>query len=202
LTDDLKAEQVRSFISIELPEETKLGLDQLQNALKGPLQSCAKWVNPESIHLTLKFLGNIELSQINSIAAAMQDTTRSFEGFRLQISGLGAFPNVTRVRVIWVGIQGDLEKLIKLQKLLDFNLAKLGYLPEKRAFVPHLTLARVRDYASPAERLALGELVSSIKNHSVFNIEINSLSLMRSQLTPKGAIYSKLRSIRLKTACE
>jgi RNA 2',3'-cyclic 3'-phosphodiesterase len=202
LTDGLKTEQVRSFISIELPEEIKLGLDQLQSALKGPLQSCAKWVNPESIHLTLKFLGNVEVSQINLIAAAIQDTARSFEGFRLQMSGLGAFPNVTRVRIIWVGIQGDLEKLLALQKLLDFNLAKLGYLPEKRAFVPHLTLARVRDYASPAERLALGELVSSIKNHSVFNVEVNSLCLMRSQLTPKGAIYSKLRSIRLKTPCE
>lgn len=202
MTDELKPEQVRSFIAIELPEDVKRGICQLQSALKGPLQTCAKWVDPDSIHLTLKFLGNVEISKIDAVAAAMQDTTSSFEGFRLQISGLGAFPNVKRIQIIWVGIQGDLEKLLALQKFLDANLAKLGYLAEKRAFVPHLTLARVRDYASPAERLALGDLVDRTKNDSVFTIEVSSLSLMRSQLTPKGAIYSRLRSIPLKTPCQ
>jgi RNA 2',3'-cyclic 3'-phosphodiesterase len=197
MNNEKKSEQIRSFIAVELPDKVKDGLGRIQSTLKSDDPNCTKWVDPQSIHLTLKFLGNIDVNRIDAITGAMQDTAALFDEFRLQIGGLGAFPNLRRVQVIWVGIKGDIERLLALQKNLDTKLAKLGYLPEKRAFVPHLTLARVRDYASPAERLALGELITGTRENLMFNVAVTSLSLMRSQLNPKGAIYSQLRSVEL-----
>jgi RNA 2',3'-cyclic 3'-phosphodiesterase len=195
------SEQVRTFIAIELPDQVKQGLGQLQATLKAVHPDSAKWVDPYSIHLTLKFLGNVEVGKIDAISQAILETAQSFDGFQLHISGLGAFPNLRRVQVVWVGIEGNVERLQALQKHLDSNLTQLGYLPEKRAFVPHLTLARVRDNTSSEDRLAIGDLISRTKNSSVFDVEVNSLSLMRSQLTPRGAIYSRLGSFGLKTPC-
>jgi 2'-5' RNA ligase len=190
-------EQIRCFIAIELPEEIKAALSRLQAQLKSGAQSSVKWVNPYSIHLTLKFLGNVNADMMSQITEAIAEAARGVSPLHLEIKGLGVFPNLRRVQVVWVGISGDLEKLLQLQKGIESRLAELGFTPEGRAFTPHLTLARVREQASAEERQKLGELIASTKFEAEYTFPVEAVSLIRSQLTREGAIYSKISSVEL-----
>jgi len=191
-------EQVRCFIAVELPDEVKTGLDQLQAQLKSGNQPWVKWVDPYSIHLTLKFLGNVAVDRIDPITAAMEEATQGVSPLHLEVKDLGVFPNLRRVQVVWVGVSGEVDKLARLQQRLESNLAGLGFTPERRRFTPHLTLARLRDRASPDEREGLGKLIASTKFEAAYTFPVDAISLMRSQLTREGAIYSKISSSELK----
>lgn len=192
---------IRLFIAIELPEPVKAGLKRVQDTLRLVDPSCAKWVDPGSIHLTLKFLGNVDSEKVDGIVRLMDEASQEVRPFRLELKGLGAFPNLRRVQVVWVGVAGDLDHLKILQKKLEDNLAELGFPSEGRAFTPHLTLARLREDIAPAGRESLGAAIGSFKLESNLVIEVNSLSLMKSQLTRAGAIYTQLASIKLKSPC-
>jgi 2'-5' RNA ligase len=191
-------EQIRSFIAIELPNELKLGLTQLETQLKSDKQPWVKWVNPEGIHLTLKFLGNIAVDRTGEITKAMEEAVQGISPFRLEVKGLGVFPNLRRVQVAWVGISGEIDKLTQLQKRIETNLTPLGFAPESRAFTPHLTLARLRDQASLDERQRFGQLIANTKFEVAYTIEVDAISLMRSQLTREGAIYSRISLVKLR----
>jgi len=191
-------EQVRSFVAIELPEELKAGLTQLQAQLKSGEQPWVKWVDPYSIHLTLKFLGNITVDRIGEITRAMEAAAQGIPPFHLMVKGLGVFPNLRRVQVAWVGLNGELDKLSQLQQRIESNLARLGFAPESRPFTPHLTLARLRNQASLDERQRFGQLIADTRFEAAYTIEVDTVSLMRSQLTREGAIYSRISSVGLK----
>ena len=191
-------EQIRSFIAIKLPDELKRGLTQLQAQLKLGNQPSVKWVDPNSIHLTLKFLGNVPVDRIDNITGAMEKAAQGISPFHLEVKDLGVFPNLRRVQVVWVGISGQVERLSQLQQRIESNLAPLGFAPESRPFTPHLTLARVRDQASPDERQRFGQLIANARFEAAFTLEVASISLMRSQLTREGAIYSRISSAGLK----
>ena len=190
-------EQIRSFIAIELPDELKVGLAQLEARLRSAESSWVKWVDPYSIHLTLKFLGNIATDRVNEITGAMKDAVQGTTSFHLETKQLGAFPNLRRVQVVWVGIGGEVEKLIQLQQRIDSSFAPLGFAAETRPFTPHLTLARLRDRASPSERQRFGQLITSTRFEAVHTIKVDAINLVRSQLTRGGAIYSQISSVRL-----
>jgi len=190
-------EQIRSFIAIELPDELKLGLSQLEARLKVGKQPGVKWVDPYSIHLTLKFLGSITTDRISEITKAIEEAVQGISPFHLEVKSLGVFPNLRRVQVAWVGISGEVDKLNQLQKRIDFNLARLGFAPESRPFTPHLTLARLRNQASSPERQRFGQLIADTKSEITYSFEVKAISLMRSQLTREGAIYSRINSIKL-----
>ena len=191
-------EQVRSFIAIELPDELRQGLAQLQDRLKLGKQSWVKWVDPYSIHLTLKFLGNIDVDSIDAITKAIETAAQGIPPFHLEVKDLGVFPNLKRVQVVWVGMSGEVDKLDQLQKRIDSNLARLGFAPESRSFTPHLTLARLRNQASPDERQRLGQLIANIRFEAADIIKVDTINLMRSQLTREGAIYSRISAVALK----
>jgi 2'-5' RNA ligase len=191
-------EQIRSFIAIELPDELKLELIQLEARLKLDKQPWVKWVNPYSIHLTLKFLGNIAIDRTGEITGAIEEAVQGISPFHLEVKELGVFPNLRRVQVAWVGISGELDKLSQLQKRIETNLTPLGFAPESRAFTPHLTLARLRDQASLDERQRFGQLIANAKFEAAYTIEVDAISLMRSQLTREGAIYSRISLAELK----
>ena len=191
-------EQIRSFIAIELPNELKLGLTRLEKQLKSDKQPWVKWVNPDGIHLTLKFLGNIAVDRIGEITRAMEEAARGILPFHLAVKDLGVFPNLKRVQVAWVGISGEIDKLGQLHKRIETNLTPLGFAPESRAFTPHLTLARLRNQASLDERQRFGQLIANTKFEAAYTIEVDAISLMRSQLTREGAIYSRISSVELK----
>jgi len=191
-------EQVRSFIAIELPDELKLELSQLVAKLKSGEQSWVKWADPYGIHLTLKFLGNVAVNMLSDITGAIEKAVQGIAPFHLEVKELGVFPNLRRVQVAWVGISGEVDKLSQLQQRIESNLAPLGFTPESRPFVPHLTLARLRDQASLAERQEFGQLITGTRFTATHNIKVNAISLMRSQLTREGAIYSRISSVGLK----
>jgi len=190
-------EQIRSFIAIELPDELRLKLGQLEAQLKSGKQPWVKWVNPDSIHLTLKFLGNIASDRTGEITRAIEEAAQGIPPFHLEVKDLGVFPNLKRVQVVWVGISGEVDKLGEFQQRLESNLACLGFAPESRPFTPHLTLARLRNQASLDERQRFGQLITGSR-FEAGAIEVDAINLMRSQLTREGAIYSRISSVRLK----
>ena len=190
-------EQIRAFVAIELPEEARRGLASLRRELERKEHGFVKWVDPQGIHLTLKFLGNIPSKRIPEITQALEKVAGATAPFHLEISGLGAFPNSKQVRVFWVGIAGEVEKLSRFQQSIESALAALGFAKEERPFVPHLTVARVREGASPLERRNFGELVASTIFEDKYPVEVEAVSLMRSQLTPAGAIYTSLSTVGL-----
>jgi len=190
-------EQIRSFIAIELPEEAKKGLARLRRELERDEHKFVKWVDPAGIHLTLKFLGNIPSKRVAEITEAIKKASQGISPFHLEISGLGAFPSLRQARVFWVGVGGEMDQLSRLQQNIDSALAALGFAKEQRPFVPHLTLARIREGASPPERRSFGELVGSTVFEDKYPVEVEAVRLMRSQLTPAGAIYTCLSEVGL-----
>ena len=191
-------EQIRSFIAIELPEEVKSGLKKVQEGLKSAHPTCARWVDPYSIHLTLKFLGNTTTAKIAAITQSMSEAAQTVSPFHLEVKGPGAFPNLKRVQVIWIGLSGDLDKLQALQKNIEAKVSPLGFPPENRLFTPHLTLARLRETATPLERQEMGDIIINTKIESDLLIQVNTIHLIKSQLTRGGAIYTRLCSVELK----
>ena len=189
--------EIRSFIAIELPGEVREGLARLRSGLERDEHRFVKWVDPGGIHLTLKFLGNIPFKQVTEITKAIEEAAQGISPFHLEISGIGAFPNLNQFRVFWVGISGEVDKLSMLQQNMDSALAALGFAKEERSFVPHLTLARIRQGASPSERSSFGDLVGSTIFEDKYHIKVNAISLMKSQLTPAGAIYTRLSVVGL-----
>lgn len=190
-------DKIRAFIAVELPAELKQFLTRLQIRLKEDKQPRIKWVNPDSIHLTLKFLGNITPAMVEPITQAMNDAAQKTAPFKLNIQQPGAFPSLKRVQVVWVGLGGEVEKVKQLYQLLEANLTRLGFAAEQRSFKPHLTLARLGNEVAAEQRQYLGELIAGTEAKTDIVIEVDSISLMKSQLTREGAIYSRISSVRL-----
>ena len=190
-------EQVRSFISIDVPDELKLGLTQLEGQLKTTRQPWVKWVDPSSIHLTLKFLGSITIDRISEIIGSMEAAIQGIPLFSLEVKDLGVFPSLRRVQVAWVKISGEVTKLSRLQQHLESNLACLGFAAESRSFTPHLTLARLRTGASLDDRQGFGQLIAATRFEATYTIKVAAINLMKSRLTREGAIYSRVGSVSL-----
>ncbi len=185
-------ETIRSFIALELTPEVHQELTRAQSQLKAS-DTDVKWVNPENIHLTLKFLGSISLELIAEIKKILEELAREHRAFQLEVKNLGAFPKIEYPRVIWVGIERGSEHSINLVRDLEQRLIKVGFLPEKRPFKPHLTLGRVR---SSRKRNQLRELLQSVKL-TPKTMQAEKLTLFKSTLTASGAIYEPLYSTSL-----
>ena len=194
----LNSEEIRSFVAIELPEEVKNRLVRLRGGLERKEHAFVKWVEPGGIHLTLKFLGNISPELVTEITRAIKESSEGISPFRLELSGLGAFPNLKQPRVVWVGIYGEVDKLLRLQHNVDSALISLGFAKEERPFTPHLTLARIKQGAPFTQLKNFGELVMSSNFEREYSFEVKTVDLMRSQLTPKGAIYTRISVVELR----
>ncbi len=190
-------EQIRAFIAIELPEELKISLARLQDSLRSGREEFVKWVDPEGIHLTLKFLGNVPSDKIAEITEAIARAAKGVKPFYLQAQGVGAFPNLKSPKVVWVGLGGELQSLKNLQSRIERTLSELDFPAETKEFSPHLTLGRVRDKATSRERSQLGEALGALKFESSSAFLVDGISLMRSTLTSSGAIYNRLSSVKL-----
>ncbi len=149
---------------------------------------------PQNIHLTLKFLGAISPDAVAPIARVMREAGQNTPPFVLGVHGLGVFPNQKRVQIVWAGVTGDVTKLVELQKRLDGGLAGLGFAAESRAFTAHLTLARMREDASPAEREAAGNLVQATRFEGG-DFAVDSISLIRSELRREGPLYTRIAAV-------
>lgn len=192
-------EKIRTFVAIELPEDVTSALAGLQSDLRQRLQTRAiRWVKPEAIHLTLKFLGDVPADQIDEVAMALRAACVGIPPFEFSLAGLGCFPNARRPNVVWVGLEGDLRLLHQLRDAVEAHIAPLGYPTERRAFEPHLTLGRVKR-ASPSEARAIGGEIEATKLGMVARVQVNQVSLMRSDLSPAGATYTRLAVVPLLT---
>jgi len=189
---------IRSFIAIELPPELKKELTKVETQLKINSPPVIKWIEPGSIHITLKFLGETSDAILDDLILAMEESVVGVSPFKLDVRQLGAFPGVDRPQVIWVGVSGEMEKLKQLQKNLEKNTEQLGFKRESRTFSPHLTLGRVRDGARPDDIQRIGKLLNETVFTALHNINVNQINLMKSVLTPNGAIHTFIGSTKLK----
>jgi 2'-5' RNA ligase len=191
-------EMIRTFVAIELDDALLTVLRQVQDELKrAPVARLARWVSADGIHLTLKFLGDVSSDRVPEITQAIERGCRSFAPFRISLSAAGFFPNAHRLRVVWVGVGGDVETLLRLQRAVEAELNALGFPPEGRGFQPHLTLARVRDYARPAEREELAKRIGAVQVDSHSEMQVRAVHLIRSELRPTGAVYTHLAAVPL-----
>lgn len=189
---------MRAFIAIELPQKIKESLEQLQNKLKIAAADL-KWVRPENIHLTLKFLGEIDAQkqeEITKIIEAIADKTNPFS---LSIRSLGAFSRMNFPRVIWVGLDKGAQEAEKICLALEEKISKLGIPKEERPFSAHITLGRVK---SNLNREKLVQLLDNLRDYfKAGNTEfrVERITFFKSTLTPKGPCYEILKAVNLKT---
>ena len=155
------------------------------------------WVAPENLHVTVKFLGNVDAARVPSVIDALRSAVRGHAPFDLEVGGLGAFPSATRARVLWAGLIGGTAPLGALAASVEDALAHLGFPREDRPFSPHITLARVRE---PRRSPELAEALGVASGRRFGQVAVPDIALMRSDLSPRGARYSTLASIALRPA--
>jgi 2'-5' RNA ligase len=184
---------LRSFLAIELTESILKRIGEVQRELKS-LKADVRWVNPENIHLTLKFFGNIEESRIEAIVKAIEGPARNASPLSIIVRGMGAFPGLKNPRVIWAGLNDEKKVLTSFQNRLEQELEKEGFQPEDRSFHPHLTLGRVRSNRGK------DELVRAIERHreeEFGSFKAERVVLFKSDLKPTGPIYTALKEVKL-----
>lgn len=179
---------VRAFIAIALPDTIIRHLEALQNQLRAAGLKL-NWVRPGNIHLTLKFLGDIEQAQVEQVAAAMQSAVRDHAPFELAVQGMGVFPTLRRPRVLWVGVGGQTDGLLSLYHSLEESLAGVGIAREARPFKAHLTLARIKGPVPPRK---LVQAVEKGGQGAPLPLPVKEVALLQSRLQPTGAVYTLL----------
>lgn len=184
---------IRAFIAIELPQDILAQLGQLQAQLKAALpRGSVRWVRPEGIHLTLKFLGEVPQSQLDLIKSALAEVGRRSPPFTFGVGQAGCFPNAHRPRVVWIGVQEPGNWLNRLQRAVESAMTPLGYPPENRSFTPHLTLGRVDRNVSLGDLRKIGEGVLQARIGAVGQASAETVALIQSHLKPTGAEYAVL----------
>ena len=197
MTTSNHPETQRLFIAVELSPEALSALSQLIHGLRASALHGVSFVAAKNIHLTLKFLGNVQADQIPALTASLGVLATGAAPFTLELGDVGGFPNLKRTRVLMVGLGGDMQSLNKLASLVEGACESLGFKRETRPFSPHLTVARMRDSASPEDRRNAGKVLTSLPWNSGLPVPIDSFKLIKSTLTPQGSIYETLHAIAL-----
>jgi len=182
----------RLFVACELPGEAKEALAAVQRLLQERGTEGLRWVRPEGIHLTLKFLGEVPARRLEAIERALARAVQEPFSLSVRLGRLGSFGGSTGLRVVWVGLEGDVEELARLAARVEGALDPLGFPRERRPFAAHLTLARVKEGASPQDRRRLFGLVRSLEPPPLPGATLETVSLMQSTLEPGGARYQCL----------
>jgi RNA 2',3'-cyclic 3'-phosphodiesterase len=186
---------MRAFIAIKISADISKKLRDIQAKLK-QAQAHVSWVNPENIHLTLQFLGNIDEDQVPAIIAQIEEAVKVVAPFQLQIGYAGAFPNLRYPRVIWIGVTDNEEQSLKtLQTEISSQMAQIGFEQEDGRFKPHLTLGRIR---SQKNKSTLVRAIEGMVNIWVGGLSVDTVYLIRSDLKPTGAEYTDLGAVSIK----
>ena len=185
-------ESIRTFIALELPAGLKAGLARMQKTF---MQSTGgvKWVRPESIHLTLTFLGATSMEQVDTVCGVLDHLTRNAAPFSFDVTGVGAFPNSRNPKVIWAGMQVE-DRLNAFHQNLETALAAMGFAAEDRPFAPHLTLGRLRDGLA---RKDIAGLIEQFSSERFGRFEADHIIFFKSELKPSGPVYTALKDITL-----
>ena len=185
---------MRVFIAVEINEEVRGRIAQAQQGLRAV--GGIKWVEPENFHLTLKFLGEVELGLVSRLANDLGAVAASCAGFDMVFRGAGVFPNEHRPRVVWMGIEEGLKQLFALALKVEEVCQALGFAAEHRPFSAHLTLGRAREAGAMLPALAAG--LKALEGKSFGQTPVNYITIMESTLTRTGPIYRPLHKLQLK----
>lgn len=181
---------IRSFVALELSEEVREQLVALLERLRGT-SAAVKWVEPENLHLTLKFLGEVPEEQIELVVETLKAIAQATKPFSFTVKGVGGFPDLRRPRVLWVGVEA-VQPLIRLQQLVEKAMEQLGFAPEGRAYHPHITIGRVKAMVG-MERVK--EILSEYANAKFGEVFASRLTLFRSDLSREGPTYTPLAKL-------
>ena len=188
------ADSIRSFIALPLEAVLTVEIKKVQQRLNSPV-GAVRWINPEQLHLTLRFLGNVPADRLDDLTAALRRACARTAPFQLALEGAGCFPNTQSPRVVWIGIQGDLEPLRQLQEQIGQETKNFGDPGDPRAFQPHLTIGRVK--ASGLEGRKAGQAIECAIVPKLGDWTVNNVLLVQSQLSPDGARYTTLAAVAL-----
>ncbi|MDH3365647.1 MAG: RNA 2',3'-cyclic phosphodiesterase [Thermoplasmata archaeon] len=180
----------RAFVSVDISPNDRLAA--LLEHLRGSSASL-KVVRPTNLHLTLKFLGDTDEALVDDIVNAIADSTRGCQPFEVRLRGMGAFPSLSNIRVIWVGIE-DGKELVKISEEIDSSLADIGLERDRRGFKPHLTVARAKGVIGGD---MIQDFVAANAATDYGDYRVSEVILKKSVLTPQGPIYSDVRGISL-----
>lgn len=183
------SEEWRTFCAIELSHQVRSQLEEHVRRLREAVpEASASWSRPESIHLTMKFFGNVPTQDVTKISAAASRVANEFSSFQIRIGGTGVFPRRSRPQVLWVGVEDSSGRLSDLQQRLEEEFAREGFAKEDRGFRPHLTIARLR---RPEDARQLAEAHIQTK-FSFVEVPVNEFVVFRSELSPKGSRYTHI----------
>jgi 2'-5' RNA ligase len=183
---------IRAFIAVDLTTDIQEHLEKVGQELRGLMGDVpVRWVEPQNIHLTLKFLGDVSLNNIPVLTELLEAEAKPQKPFVISVGQVGAYPKVRNPRVIWVGIEAP-QELMALQRGIDTQTSRMGYARDKRPFSPHLTLGRVSRNADPPDVRKIGDVLVAQKIGFLGVARIREVHLYQSELKPRGAIYTKL----------
>jgi len=177
---------MRAFIAIDLPESIRAALRRKQASFRSVCPD-ARWTQPEGIHLTLKFLGEISEAKVKEVSESLKSLSR-FESFSIGLKGFGFFPDARRPRVLWTGVDAP-ASLSRIAEQVEEAMQRIGFAREDRVFQPHLTLAR---FKVPQPQPALQALLTQQGEEELGNFEVSEFFLFESKLSPRGAEYRKV----------
>jgi len=187
---------IRAFIAIALEPGSIAGLQKFQQELQAKLLgNPVRWVKPEQIHLTLRFLGHVPKDSLDDLAAALNRAGAGVAPLRLVLEGAGCFPNRDSPRVVWVGIQGDLDSLRRLQAQIEQEAQTFGDHPEERGFQPQLTIGRVTAGGKQARQV--GDVIERAAVPKLGHWTVRQIHLVQSELSSEGARYTTLAAVPL-----
>lgn len=190
---------LRVFIAVEIPPSIRQAITTQTGSLRAALgPALVRWVPGESMHLTLKFIGDVSPANVELLKQMLAAETGGSAPFQMEIGGLGAFPNTRRARVIWIGIQAP-AALESLQHGIESACARLGYETEARPFSPHLTIGRVKQQVSAGDQHNIRTALENTHVGALGVAEISAVHLFKSDLQPTGSVYTRLFSAPLKT---
>jgi 2'-5' RNA ligase len=180
----------RGFIAIDIDVPSKIV--EIENEIR-KTGANVKLVEPKNMHLTLKFLGDTNEVLIDEIEKTMKESVKGIKPFNIQLKGTGVFPNQNYIKVIWIGIQNG-KQIISIAEKIDEKISKLGFEKEKRRFSPHLTIGRVR---SAKNKDKLLQVIKKYGDVEFTDLKVEFLKLIKSDLTPKGPVYTTLKEIKI-----
>jgi RNA 2',3'-cyclic 3'-phosphodiesterase len=195
---------LRTFVAVPLSQELVSELDHLQHQLKRHCPAgSVRWVNPTNIHLTLRFLGDILPERADQVREALDVVARNVTPrsrdaqITFRVEGIGAFPNLSRARVIWVGVKDPEGGVSRLYETVSEALSSVGFTPEERGLSPHLTIGRITRQASASDVKALGKLIAEAETGKLGSVAVEEMIFFQSVLKPSGAVYTPLHTFSL-----
>jgi 2'-5' RNA ligase len=188
---------LRTFIAVEIPAGIQDAIAQSTASLKNALpKTLVRWVAPQNVHLTLKFLGDVSPTTLEQLVEKLRAKAASYGTFSMSVSGLGAFPSPHRARVIWIGLEAP-PALETLRGGLEAAAVGLGFAPEERQFSPHLTIGRVGQNVSAADLARIRTALEARKVGVLGTLGVEAVHIFKSDLRPGGAVYTRLYTLPL-----